>query len=135
MGIALTCVFAWGLCFPSGCALAPRSASQTPSTDQRAAAPSGPSLGDLVPASSLPARDEELWIIEKPDLAARAGADAAELSPGGGMLLNIHGSTLTPLPLEQTDVRGDIDGIIASVDVKQRFTNSSKGPADVVYTF
>ena len=105
-----------------------------------AAAPTARTLGDLVPAQSLPARDEELWIVEKPGASGTSAqtpvaVDALERSPGSGMLLGVHGATLTPLPLEQTDVHANINGLIASVDVHQRFSNSSKDPADVVYAF
>jgi Ca-activated chloride channel family protein len=107
-----------------------------PESSQNYVAPqAGMALGDLVPAQSLPARDEELWIIEKQPANAAASDSSPNLSAGSGMLLSIHGATLTPLPLEKTDVQASIDGIIASVDVQQRFMNSSREVADAVYAF
>ncbi|HWE95212.1 MAG TPA: VIT domain-containing protein [Tepidisphaeraceae bacterium] len=96
-----------------------------------------PSISDLVPPQSLPARDEELWIIEKasPKGIAAPAADAAGLAPGSGMLLNMHGAQLTPFPLEHTEIRADIRGCIASVSVRQRFANPSHEVADATYVF
>jgi Ca-activated chloride channel family protein len=96
-----------------------------------------PALSDLVPPQSLPARDEELWIIEKaaPKGIAAPAADAGGLAPGSGMLLNVRGAQLTPFPLEHTDVRADIRGCIAIVSVRQRFANPSHEAADATYVF
>ncbi|MDB5358686.1 MAG: marine proteobacterial sortase target protein [Phycisphaerales bacterium] len=94
-----------------------------------------PSLSELVPAQSLPARGEELWIIEKASPVKPAAATDPTLSPGSGMLLGIRGVQLTPFPLEHTEVHADVHGCIASVDVRQRFTNPSHEPAETAYVF
>ncbi|MDB5171936.1 MAG: marine proteobacterial sortase target protein, partial [Phycisphaerales bacterium] len=94
-----------------------------------------PSLNDLVPSQSLPARGEELWIIEKAAPAKPAMAADLPLAPGGGMLLNIRGAQLTPFPLEHTDVHADVHGCIASVNVRQRFGNPSHEAAEAAYVF
>jgi hypothetical protein len=130
------------LVYLAGCSAHVQRAEPNPSRFQGGsfvAPPKAPSLGEIVPAQSLPASDEELWIIEKPTAPVAAnnqnGAASTQLISGSGMLLLVHGATLTPLPLKQTDVRANIDGCIASVDVHQRFENPSTELSEVVYSF
>ncbi|HZL38164.1 MAG TPA: VIT domain-containing protein, partial [Tepidisphaeraceae bacterium] len=125
--------------FLAGCSAGHMPVQTTASLHGAAPGPGGSSLADLgLPAQSLPAPGEELWIIEKPGagVAAPSGmADMAGLRPGSGMLLGVHGRQLSPFPLEHTDVNATIDGCIATVDVRQRFTNSSRATAEAVYVF
>lgn len=96
----------------------------------------GASLADLgVPAQSLPAPGEEVWIIEKSAGAAASPEQGAELEPGCGMLLDVHGGQLTPFAITRTAVKADIHGCIASVGVRQRFTNPARQTAEAAYVF
>jgi Ca-activated chloride channel family protein len=126
-----------GLGLLAGCSMAmrPRMAAESGS----ALAPPTPApatipLSDLVPAQSLPARGEELWIIEKPDAAGTTGA-SDQLPRGASMLASVRGTPLPQLPLLHTDVRAHLIGAIASVDVHQQFSNPSQEVAEASYAF
>ncbi len=55
--------------------------------------------------------------------------------PGEVPQLRIAGGEKTPLPLEHTDVKADITGFVARVEVKQIYSNPSKNPLEAIYVF
>ena len=92
-------------------------------------------LTNLVPPQSLPAPDEELWVIEKP--AAAQPAQPAEDVPGSGALMTRRpGSDQpVPIPLAHTDVRADVAGFIATTTVRQTYVNPFDGKIEALYVF
>ena len=98
-----------------------------------------PALIDrIVPPQSRPAPGEELWVISRPD-AQQAPPPGArdEAFPGTGALATRDPRTqqLVPIPLKHTDVKADIAGYIATVDVTQQFQNPYDGKIEAVYVF
>ena len=96
------------------------------------AAPWGGGTSHLVPPQSMPAPHEELWIIQKH--AGREPADD-EPTPGSGLMAAPRGQELVPIPLKHTDVKADIVGHVAAVDVTQQFHNPYDGKIEAVYVF
>ena len=92
-------------------------------------------VSDLVAPQSLPAPDEELWIIEKP--AAGQPAQPADDVPGSGALMTRRpGSDQpVPIPLAHTDVRADVAGFIATTTVRQTYRNPFDGKIEALYVF
>ena len=90
---------------------------------------------------------DELWIIQKYD--AQAWQQATGIrdpnmdpprvgeAPGSGALLAcLEGtSDQVPMPLRHTDVRAQISGFIASVEVTQQFHNPYDSKIEAVYVF
>jgi Ca-activated chloride channel family protein len=91
---------------------------------------------DLVPPQSLPASDEELWVIQK---AAGAKPQAADddVVPATGALMTRAPRTneVVAVPLRHTDVKASVAGYIATVDVTQEFHNPYDGKIEAVYVF
>ena len=48
---------------------------------------------------------------------------------------DVRGSNFTPLKLQRSDISAQIDGAIASVDVRQRFINPSADTIEAAYAF
>ena len=96
-------------------------------------APSGPAM---VPPQSLPARDEELWVIQRAADAKPQAAGDDEV-PGSGALVtrSLRGSEMIPVPLKHTDVKASVVGYVATVDVMQQFHNPYDGKIEAVYVF
>jgi Ca-activated chloride channel family protein len=92
----------------------------------------------LLPAQSLPSRDEELWVISRPP-DERVAPHSDTPLPGEGRLFatrNENGAqTLVPVPLKHTDVKASVVGYIASVDVKQQYQNPFDQKIEAVYVF
>lgn len=90
----------------------------------------------LLPAQSLPSRDEELWVIARPP-EERAAPRSETPLPGEGRLFAVEGENRAPvpLPLKHTDVSASILGYIASVDVKQQYQNTAEQKIEAVYVF
>jgi Ca-activated chloride channel family protein len=96
-------------------------------------------------AGSLPALDEEVWVIVKPDKSAAAPAPAPagdDSVPGCGALMcrTPGGEPQAPpkdvaLPLKHTEVHSRIDAYIASVEVTQQFHNPYESKIEAVYVF
>jgi Ca-activated chloride channel family protein len=77
------------------------------------------------PPGGLPALDEEVWVIAKPD-PETAPADDLTTPGSGAMICRLPkaGQVIdVPIPLEHTGVSTSISGYIASVHVKQQFQN------------
>ena len=83
---------------------------------------------------SLPSRDEELWIIQKPSQPAPAKDDD---TPGTGALMaRMPGEEKeVPLPLKHTDVQTQISAYVATVDVTQQYHNPYDSKIEAVYVF
>jgi Ca-activated chloride channel family protein len=74
---------------------------------------------------------EELWVIYRPE---REAAQDNQY-PGTGALMTRIGEEEKPLPLKHTDVKADVVGYIASVDVTQQFENPYDQKIEAVYVF
>ena len=106
-------------------------------------APRQPGVRQLVGPQSLPALEEELWVIAKPDGPPAAAEIAGQPMPGSGTLVAMPpggsggagGQQLVPVPLKHTDVKAGIAGHVATVDVKQQFHNPYDGKIEAVYVF
>jgi Ca-activated chloride channel family protein len=100
-------------------------------------APAGASR-QTMPPQSLPAADEELWVIQKAASPAARDVDGQPI-PGSGTLVAIppggKQEQLVPVPLKHTDVKAAISGYVAAVDVKQQFQNPYDGKIEAVYVF
>lgn len=94
-------------------------------------------LRALAPIGSLPALDEEVWVIVKPESDPDSAAAPAEDSPGTGALMCVlpDAPQRVPMPLQHTDVSASITAYIASVQVTQQFYNPFNEKIEAVYVF
>lgn len=89
---------------------------------------------DRMPTELTNVSADEIWVIAKPETqAVPAGEDA----PGSGAMLAKlpQEEKEIPLPLKHTDVKGQISGYIATVDVTQQFHNPYDQKIEAVYVF
>jgi Ca-activated chloride channel family protein len=96
--------------------------------------PREPMLDRQIAAELVNVTADEVWIIAKAETqAVPVGAD----TPGSGAMLAIlpEEEKEIPLPLKHTDVKGQISGYIASVDVTQQFHNPYDEKIEAVYVF
>lgn len=96
----------------------------------------------LAPAASAMQPGDDLWIIER-----NAWGDSAQALnrparpdnlPGSGALMCVpDGHTGEPLPmiLERSDYAARVQGVIASVELRQRFSNPMRSRVEAVYVF
>lgn len=85
-----------------------------------------------IPAELLNVTEDEIWVIARPQMQA---VPAGEDMPGcGAMLAKIEEKEI-PLPLKHTDVKGQISGYIATVEVTQQFHNPYGEKIEAVYVF
>ena len=93
-----------------------------------------PSRGSQIqiPAELINVTADEIWIIAK----AKPGG-IIEDSPGSGAMLAKlpEKEKEIPLPLKHTDVKGQISGYIATVEVTQQFHNPYNEKIEAVYVF
>lgn len=77
---------------------------------------------------------EELWIIAR---SAEVTGSADPAAPGTGSLMATLPNTVeqVPVPLKHTAVVGNVDGYIATVDVRQQFHNPYSSKIEAVYVF
>src|SRR5512143_863855 len=73
------------------------------------------------------------WIVLMAGSASGA-EDKPQVTNGGYMQTTVDDKAVA-LPLKHTDVKGEISGFIASVQVTQRFGNPYKKPIEAVYVF
>ena len=157
------CLVAAGVWFGSGCAMqmAVVRSGQSPTTGVQGSIGSGsetgvpplharsndgiltgkravPPLSDFLPPQSLPSHDEEVWVISKPP-EDRTAPRSDQPMPGQGQLMaerNDAGhQTLVPVPLKHTDVKAQVIGYIASVDVQQQYQNPYSDKIEAIYVF
>jgi Ca-activated chloride channel family protein len=79
---------------------------------------------------------DELWVIAKPEVPM-APVSSDDEGPGcGAMLAKLPKKDKEiPLPLKHTDVKGQISGYIATVNVTQQFHNPYDEKIEAVYVF
>jgi len=82
----------------------------------------------------LSVTEDEIWVIARAETQA---VPAGEDSPGcGAMLAKLPKEDKEiPLPLKHTDVKGQISGYIATVNVTQQFHNPYEEKIEAVYVF
>jgi len=87
-----------------------------------------------IPAELLNVTADEIWVIAKSETQA---VPTGEDTPGcGAMLAKLpEEEKEIPLPLKHTDVKGQISGYIATVDVTQQFHNPYDEKIEAVYVF
>jgi Ca-activated chloride channel family protein len=87
-----------------------------------------------MPAELLNVTADEIWVIAKAETQA---VPTSENTPGSGAMLAKlpEEEKEVPLPLKHTDVKGQISGYIATVDVTQQFHNPYDEKVEVVYVF
>jgi len=154
---ATLCLLA--LAFATGC-----SAGRSPAAESGRAAPGAMSfkyaatgaaadsgtaqaLGGLIPGQTIPSPDEELWIVARG--SALQGVNLFQTNigftpageepaiPGTGALVARlpNATTPVPVPLKHTDVKANITGYIATVDVTQQYHNPFDSKIEAVYVF
>jgi Ca-activated chloride channel family protein len=86
-----------------------------------------------LPAELLNVTADEIWVIAK----AETGRIVDEDSPGSGAMLAKlpQEEKEISLPLKHTDVKGQISGYIATVEVTQQFHNPYNEKIEAVYVF
>ncbi len=86
------------------------------------------------PPHSMPAHDEELWVIARPE---GPPVEVDEDAPGTGALIAVLPGTEkeVPVPLKHTDVKGTISAYVAAVTVTQQFHNPYDGKIEAKYVF
>jgi Ca-activated chloride channel family protein len=75
-----------------------------------------------------------LWLQSRPG-GQTAEAAEARSTPGELQVINKEGEAVGVCPLEHTDVRAQISGFVARVEVTQRFHNPYQEKIEAVYTF
>ena len=87
-----------------------------------------------VPVEILNVSADEIWVIARPETQV---ISTDEDSPGcGAMLAKLpKDDKKIPLPLKHTDVKGQISGYIATVDVTQKFHNPYDEKIEAIYVF
>ena len=87
-----------------------------------------------IPAELLNVTADEIWVIAKAETQA---VPTSEDTPGSGAMLARlpEEEKEIPLPLKHTDVKGQISGYIATVDVTQQFHNPYDEKIEAVYVF
>ena len=82
----------------------------------------------------MPPRQDELWIIERPETPPQRTGDD---DPGTGALMAVlpDAEKEVPVPLKHTDVKAQISGYIATVDVTQQFHNPYDTKIEASYVF
>jgi Ca-activated chloride channel family protein len=90
--------------------------------------------GGAIPAELMTVSADEIWVIVKPEVQV---VPRGEDTPGcGAMLAKLpQEEKEIPLPLKHTDVKGQISGYIATVDVTQQFHNPYGEKIEAVYVF
>jgi len=93
-----------------------------------------PARDGRIPVDFINVTADEIWVIAKAETQA---VPASEDTPGcGAMLAKLPKEEKEiPLPLKHTDVKGQISGYIATVDVTQQFHNPYDEKIEAVYVF
>ncbi|MCH8120638.1 MAG: VWA domain-containing protein [Planctomycetes bacterium] len=87
-----------------------------------------------IPVELLNVTEDEIWVIARPETQA---VPVDEDAPGcGAMLAKLPKKEKEiPLPLKHTDVKGQIIGYIATIEVTQQFHNPYDQKIEAVYVF
>ncbi|MBX3387472.1 MAG: VWA domain-containing protein [Phycisphaeraceae bacterium] len=98
--------------------------------------------GLLAPAASAMRPGDDLWIIERnawgDDARAARRPPRPDNVPGSGALMCVpDGHTGEPLPmiLERSDYAARVQGVVSSVELRQRFSNPTRQRVEAVYVF
>jgi hypothetical protein len=127
--LALCCTITVSLllCMTSGCAATATAAVKAPAAEAN--------RQFAADAATPPGHDEEIWVVEKYQGNEKPSEDTSR--PGaGGLLARVPGQA-APIPfmLKHTDVKADIAGYLATVDVTQRYANPFNTAIEAVYVF
>ena len=95
----------------------------------------GTGAGGPLPPDLRTVTEDEIWVIAKAEVAVRVRRD--DETPGcGAMVCRPPGEEKeVPLPLKHTDVKGQVSGYIATVEVTQQFHNPYGDKIEAVYVF
>lgn len=116
------------ICWISGCMSSQQETRPTsPHANHIEANPTPPSLPSMAGVAY-----DELWIVESPKTNPSADFEA---QAGSGALLTQRGPNFVFCPLVKTNIKANVIGCIATVNVSQRFENPNREPADATYTF
>ncbi len=89
-----------------------------------------------IPVELINVSADELWVIARPEVQATPVAPDDEGPGCGAMLAKLpKKDKKIPLPLKHTDVKGQITGYIATVNVTQQFHNPYDEKIKAVYVF
>jgi Ca-activated chloride channel family protein len=78
---------------------------------------------------------DELWVIEQSAEEPPDEGEPAEEAPSQGQLVAMVDQKEVAVPLEHTDVKGQVSAFIATVDVTQQFTNPYDTKIEAEYVF
>ncbi len=78
---------------------------------------------------------DEIWVIAKAEAERPQAVGPEYETPGSGAMLATIDEKEIPLPLKHTDVKGQISGYIATVQVTQQFHNPYDEKIEAVYVF
>lgn len=116
------------ICLTSGCAATAPAAEKTADATAK--------MQQDANAATPPRHDEEIWVVQKYN-GNEKPADDASSRPGAGALLARLPDRAAPIPftLKHTDVKAEIAGYLATVDVTQQYANPFNMPIEAVYVF
>ena len=138
--ISCAAILFGGVCITmNGCSAPSRYSEKSPGTSggMMPAAADGNISVDPIGTRSIPASEEELWVIEKKPTVDQSPTQDDQ-QPCSGMLmakLPAKPAEMVPVPLKHTDVKAEIAGYIATVDVTQQFQNPYAEKIEAVYVF
>ena len=81
---------------------------------------------------ALTAEEDEIWVVARPEIT---GEQKGDEFPSTGVMLAQKGREKVSLPLKHTDVKGQVCGYIATVEVTQQFANPFREKIEAVYVF
>jgi Ca-activated chloride channel family protein len=117
------------LCMISGCA------ATAPAAEKSADATTKMQYGATA-AATPPGRDEEIWVVQKYNGIAKPADDAGSRLGAGALLARLPAQAAPiPFTLKHTDVKADIAGCLATVDVTQQYANPFNTLIEAVYVF
>jgi Ca-activated chloride channel homolog len=115
------------LCMTSGCAATAPAAEKAPDAAVK--------MQFGAQAATPPGHDEEIWVVQKYQGNEKPADDAARTG-AGALLARLPDQTApVPMPLKHTEVKADIAGYLATVDVTQRYANPFNTPIEAIYVF
>jgi Ca-activated chloride channel family protein len=90
----------------------------------------------ILPGQTTPSRDEELWVIAKTNEELAPALREDNVPAAGALVARLPDNAApVPVPLKHTDVKADIAGYIAAVDVTQQYHNPFSSKIEALYVF
>lgn len=136
---ALNSLAAFALLFITGCMTATDKYSAESLENRRLQSQLAAPRSSIIPGQTVPSREEELWVVAKyeADANSKPSVVLPPEVPGTGGLLARTPENQQPIaiPLKHTDVKTDIAGYIATVDVTQNYHNPFSSKIEAVYVF